>query len=78
MKVILPKIRKYHVFNPKGKSISTDNPELADKKAIICNGIVYEDMRINGRKRLQRMYFMAASLNCLPNEIDYPSLIEIK
>lgn len=33
------------------------------------------DIRYNGRKRLQRMYFVAASNGTLPEEIDYPDLI---
>jgi hypothetical protein len=73
----LPKIRKYHVLIPQGKSIATDNPNLAEKKAILASGTVYENIRYNAEKRLQRLYFRAASLNRLPNEIDYPHLIEI-
>jgi hypothetical protein len=34
----LPKIRKYHVLIPQGKSIATDNPNLAEKKAILDGG----------------------------------------
>jgi hypothetical protein len=76
MKILLPKIRKYHVWLPGNKSYpATDNPNLAEKRAILGNGTVYEDIRYNGRKRLQRMYFVAASNGTLPKEIDYPDLI---
>jgi len=75
--VNLPKIRKYHVWIPGKRCIATDSPDYAEKKAILANGTVYEDTRYNGRKRLQRLYFRAASLNRLPNEIDYPHLITL-
>ncbi len=67
-------IRKFHVFY-KGKSISTDNIEYANKKAILNNGIIFEDVRYNGRKRLQRIYYQMKMKGTLPKEIDYPSLI---
>ena len=78
MKILLPKIRKYHVWNPSGNCIATDNEDLAEKKAILCNGTVYEDIRYNGRKRLQRMYFKAVSNGVLLAQLDYPDLITIK
>ena len=78
MKIELPKIRKYHVWNPSGNCIATDNPNLAEKKAILCNGTVYEDIRYNGRKRLQRMYFKAVSNGAKLTYLDYPDLITIK
>ena len=65
-------IRKYHVFNPKGKSISTDCAEYANKKAILCGGQVYEDIRFAAKKRLQRIYFV---LGKLAQNVDYPTLI---
>ena len=72
---MIPTIRKYHVFNPIGKSIATDNIHYAEKKAILSNGTVFEDIRYQARKRLQRMYFRMSLNNTLPNEIDYPNLI---
>lgn len=75
MKITLPKIRKYHVWNPKGNCIATDSPELAEKKAILCNGTVYEDTRYNGRKRLQRAYYRAVSMGKKLETLDYPDLI---
>lgn len=69
-------IRKYHVwFEGKRKSISTDNIDCAEKKAILNNGIIFEDMRYNGRKRLQRIYFTMKANGRLPFEIDYPQLL---
>ena len=78
MKITLSKIRKFHVWNPKGNCIATDNPYLAEKKAILCNGTVYEDIRYNGRKRLQRMYYKAVCNGVDINKLDYPDLIILK
>ena len=68
----MKKLRKYHVFNPIGKSISTDNIEYANKKAIICGGEVFEDVRFAAKKRLQKIYF---KLGKSPKNVDYPILI---
>lgn len=72
---MIPTIRKYHVFNPIGKSISTDDIHYAEKKAILTNGTVFEDIRYKARKRLQRMYYKMNLKGTLPNEIDYPNLL---
>lgn len=68
-------IRKFHVFVPNGKSISTDNIDFAEKKAILKNGTVFEDTRYKAKIRLQRMYYYASMNGTLPKEIDYPMLL---
>lgn len=73
------KIRKYHVWlSGNRKGIATDDLHLAEKKAILGDGSVYEDIRYDGRKRLQRMYLRAANNGILPTEIDYPCLLTPK
>ena len=77
MKIILTKVRRFAVCMPKGKSIETDCIEYANKKAILGDGKVFERVRLAAIKRLQRKYFVLASENKLPLEIDYPDLIKI-
>lgn len=77
MKIELPKLKRYHVYNPNGNCISTDDLYLAERKAILCNGTVYEDTRYKGRKRLQRCYFKAIASGKEINELMYPELIKI-
>ena len=79
MKIILPKIKRYHVcLTGNRPGISTNNFELANKTAILQGGTVYEDVRCEGRKRLQRLYFNAAQNGtALKKNIDYPALITI-
>jgi hypothetical protein len=71
----LPAIRKYHVWIPKGKSIATDNAELAEKKAILKDGQVYIDIRYIARKRLQRRYVRALYNGAKEVNFDYPDLV---
>ena len=75
--ITLPKIRQFSVYIPKGKCIETDNIDYAHKQAIMKGGQVYERVRLAAIKRLQRRYFVLASENKLPLEIDYPTLINI-
>lgn len=77
MKIILPKIRLYSVFNPKGKSIETDCINVAEKKAILTGGTVYINTRQKAQKRLQRMYVMAIYKGKDAASFDYPNLIKI-
>lgn len=73
------KIRQFHVhyyIKGKGKSIATDDVNYANKKAILNNGIIFEDIRCVGRKRLQRIYLKMKDKGTLPNEIDYPTLLK--
>jgi hypothetical protein len=71
----LPKIRKYHVWIPNKRSVETDNIDYANKTAILANGTVYEDIRHNGKRRLQKAYYRLKQLNKLPEQIDYPYLL---
>lgn len=77
MKIILPKIRLYCVFNPKGKCIETDCIHVAERKAILTGGTVYINTRQKAQKRLQRMYVRAIYNGKDAASFDYPNLITV-
>ena len=73
----LPKIRRYYVLlSGNKKGISTDSIELAEKRAILGNGTVYEDIRYKARKRLQRLYVRALYNGANIDTFDYPVLLK--
>lgn len=78
MKITLPKIRKYHVYVPNGNCISTDDPNLAERKAILSGGQVFENVRYDGLKRLQKRYFQAVYTGKDASEFHYPDLIKVQ
>jgi hypothetical protein len=72
----LPKIRKYHVWIPKGNCIATDNESYAEKQAALKDGQVYVDTRYKARKRLQRLYIRALYNGANQADFDYPDLLQ--
>lgn len=75
-------IRKYAAtWTVKGKfkCINTDNLELAEKKVILNNGVLWDNKKYEAAKRLQRMY-LTLFYNGRYDETkaDYPNLLKIK
>jgi hypothetical protein len=82
MKVEYKKLFRYFVLSNETKKtiIETNNFDVAERKAILKNGTLYEQTRHDALLRLQKMmYYKINYGTCELEQFDYPNLLtEIK
>ena len=67
---------KFSVVNfTTGYEFTTNNKEVAEKKAILNNATMYVRPRYDAEMRLIRRYNRLISMSLLPAEIDYPNFL---